>query len=235
MHEFYYKTRSLLINNEEFTDISYKVEVTVLNQHIFRDLIPLMEPIQDNLPNVTELNFIFHYLVDYHFLADLTFQECKKCVNCQKVITKKDSYYICYICKIEKKDYIVCSSCYEGVDQHNHPLIYIPIEGHKYLSNLTNLRAIQEEADPDFGSPLTMECWRCGIPMNTIAYYCCICKDLQFCPKCYLEIKEGEYYQYSDKDTLHHLNEHPMLITSDKWSCGDMIIFYQYYKENIEN
>lgn len=235
IQNFYYQTFSIYTNNNEYIEIKYNVNVSVLNQRIFKELISLIEPIKEKIPDVNQNDFQLHYFVDYHFLVDMSFQEGKKCVKCKQLITKKSSYYVCFLCKIEKNDYIICKNCFNGVSQHKHPIIYVPIGGNKYLSDLTNLRAIQEEADPNIEAPsISLNCWRCGILMSKIAYYCCMCKNLQFCPKCFLKFKEGEHYKYDDENTLQHLSNHPMLITNDKWFCDYRVWDYENYKENKE-
>lgn len=234
---FYFK------QNEEYASIRCHMQFTLPNQRSCKEFMTLVKPYRDQLPDKDEFQII--YIVDYRDHADITFKEGKKCNKCQKLIKKEDCYYICYFCKIEKKDYIICSSCFT---EHNHPIVYVPIGGSKYLPDLQKFRSIQiEEPEPDpIALLIPLECYRCCCPINGPIYCCCQCR-VELCEKCFKEFKNGENYivdesqkekarsyGYNAFHIKEHLEDHPMLITNDKWICEPDISWKElpYYENN---
>ena len=222
-HNLYYRILYYSTEKEEYMDCDFSINVDAHNQKCFRELLPLIEPIIEQIPNKTYNNCDIAYKVNYKDHADLSFYPGNKCNKCHKEITKNDNYCICYICKIEKKDYIICGNCYEGESQHNHPIIDVPVGGTIFLDKLTNFPSIQIDQEEEFGNLLYQSCARCGIEISKVVFTCCICEYIPFCSKCIKEFKNGENYDYYDECCEHHLFEHPMLISDHRWGIYQVI------------
>lgn len=235
VNSFYYRINSYFKQNEEYSNINYNIQVTSPNQRIFKEFMNFIKPYKEELPDKQSFELI--YEVDYRDHADITFKEGKMCNKCQKLITIEDYYYLCYLCKIDKIDYIMCSNCYTDLTQHKHPIVYVPIGGYKYLPDLKFFRSIQLEDDNELGINIAIICDRCGSPMNQLIYYCCQCRRLQICGKCFQDFKNGENYKYYDCKMNEHSEDHPMLICNDQWYCDNSVTwsYFPYYEENSDD
>ena len=206
-----------------------------------RELMPLIEPIAEKLPDREVDNYIVSYKVNYKDLADLSFHDGMICNKCQKAITINDTYYICYICKIGQKNYNICENCYEDVNQHSHPVIRVPVGGTKYLGNLEHFHSIQEDDSENMlenmlTTSIYYNCTKCEESIKNVQFICCVCETV-FCNKCFNEFKNGDNCIFNGENNQKHLKDHPVLISGNHWSCVQYVVGFniQYYKENPDN